>query len=416
MLGLEVPRDVAPVARLLVPVEVAHAAAQHAYDGARAGALRHVGINALFLDPGRSGGPETYLRELVRALVEEAPERALRRRHDAPRRARRCARRLAPSASSWSRCPADEGERVRRQVAEQLLLPRLARAAPLRRAAQPRERRADRGARAARDHAARRDVLHAAHVRPGHDVRDAHDRRAGGAPRRRAADRLGRGARRDLRGARLRARAVRGRAARARARARRRRRRGPRDGPRASTGSTASGWSCASPPSARTRTRRCSCAPRRCSAQRTDVVLAGHPEAYDAELRRIARETPALRARALRRLRARRGAGGAVGAGRLRRLPDARARASGCRSSRRWTAAWPSRAATSRCCARSAARFRATSIRTTRRGWRRPSRRRSASAPSGVPRGRERAAGYSWAEAARGTLEAYARARHAVAA
>jgi glycosyltransferase involved in cell wall biosynthesis len=30
-----------------------------------------------------------------------------------------------------------------------------------------------------------------------------------------------------------------------------------------------------------------------------------------------------------------------------------------------------------------------------------------------VPRGRAQAAGYSWAEAARGTLEAYERARHA---
>ena len=36
-------------------------------------------------------------------------------------------------------------------------------------------------------------------------------------------------------------------------------------------------------------------------------------------------------------------------------------------------------------------------------------------APERVRRGRARAAGYSWAEAARGTLDAYERARHAAA-
>ena len=34
---------------------------------------RHVAFNALFLDPGVSGGPETYLRGLVPALADEFP-------------------------------------------------------------------------------------------------------------------------------------------------------------------------------------------------------------------------------------------------------------------------------------------------------------------------------------------------------
>ena len=37
------------------------------------GAVRSVGLNALFLDPGRSGGVETYLLELVPALAEQFP-------------------------------------------------------------------------------------------------------------------------------------------------------------------------------------------------------------------------------------------------------------------------------------------------------------------------------------------------------
>jgi glycosyltransferase involved in cell wall biosynthesis len=88
-------------------------------------ALRTVGINALFLDPGRSGGPETYLRELVGALVDEAP-----RIRFVVITTRRGAAALVHDG--WQQraeliaLPADEGERVRRQVAEQLLLPRLA--------------------------------------------------------------------------------------------------------------------------------------------------------------------------------------------------------------------------------------------------------------------------------------------------
>jgi glycosyltransferase involved in cell wall biosynthesis len=89
-------------------------------------ALQTVGLNALFLDPGRSGGPETYLRGLVGALVEEAP-----RTRFTLVTTRRGAATLA--REGWGErvelvaLPADEGERVRRQVAEQVLLPRLAR-------------------------------------------------------------------------------------------------------------------------------------------------------------------------------------------------------------------------------------------------------------------------------------------------
>jgi glycosyltransferase involved in cell wall biosynthesis len=88
--------------------------------------LESVGINALFLDPGRSGGPETYLRELVGAMVEEAPGTRftiVTTRRGAAGLVRDGWRERASIVA----LPADEGERLRRQVAEQLLLPRLAR-------------------------------------------------------------------------------------------------------------------------------------------------------------------------------------------------------------------------------------------------------------------------------------------------
>jgi glycosyltransferase involved in cell wall biosynthesis len=89
--------------------------------------VRHVVLNALFLDPSASGGPETYLRGLAPALAAAHPEtrftvvttgsgaRALREdgwgEHFAVRA-----------------LPCEDGQRVRRQVAEQLVLPTLARA------------------------------------------------------------------------------------------------------------------------------------------------------------------------------------------------------------------------------------------------------------------------------------------------
>lgn len=87
---------------------------------------RHVLLNALFLDPAASGGPETYLRGLAPALREAHPEAKLT---VATTRAGAAALRR----DGWDRwagiraLPCDEGQRGRRQLAEQLLLPLLAR-------------------------------------------------------------------------------------------------------------------------------------------------------------------------------------------------------------------------------------------------------------------------------------------------
>jgi glycosyltransferase involved in cell wall biosynthesis len=88
-------------------------------------ALRRVGINALYFDPGVSGGSETYLRQLVPAIATEAPnvelEIATTRRGAA-----------ALVAEGWGEMarvhalPVDEGERLRHLVAEQVALPNLA--------------------------------------------------------------------------------------------------------------------------------------------------------------------------------------------------------------------------------------------------------------------------------------------------
>lgn len=83
-----------------------------------------VGLNALFLDPGRSGGPETYLRGLVPALAQAAPHLELvvvtTRRGAAALREEDWGVRIAA-------LPADDGQRGRRLLAEQLLLPARAR-------------------------------------------------------------------------------------------------------------------------------------------------------------------------------------------------------------------------------------------------------------------------------------------------
>ncbi|MGD0981218.1 MAG: glycosyltransferase, partial [Solirubrobacteraceae bacterium] len=88
----------------------------------------HVALNALFLAPGVSGGPETYLRGLAPALASEFPRlrltivttgsgasflRELGFLDFAQIRALRC----------------EDGQRARRVFAEQLLLPRAARSA-----------------------------------------------------------------------------------------------------------------------------------------------------------------------------------------------------------------------------------------------------------------------------------------------
>jgi glycosyltransferase involved in cell wall biosynthesis len=88
--------------------------------------LRHVVLNALFLDPAASGGPETYLRGLAPALGTAHPDtrftvvttgsgaRTLRTDGWQERFAIRA-------------LPCEDGQRIRRQVAEQLMLPALAR-------------------------------------------------------------------------------------------------------------------------------------------------------------------------------------------------------------------------------------------------------------------------------------------------
>jgi glycosyltransferase involved in cell wall biosynthesis len=83
-------------------------------------------LNALFLDPGGSGGPETYMRGLVPALAAERPGARLTivtTRSGA-------AALVRDGWSNWadvSGLPCEDGQRIRRTWAEQVLLPRLAR-------------------------------------------------------------------------------------------------------------------------------------------------------------------------------------------------------------------------------------------------------------------------------------------------
>lgn len=89
-------------------------------------APRHLLLNALFLDPGASGGPETYLRGLAPALRAALPDARL-----TVATTRAGARALRDDGwSEWCSLrtlPCDEGQRGRRQLSEQLLLPALAR-------------------------------------------------------------------------------------------------------------------------------------------------------------------------------------------------------------------------------------------------------------------------------------------------
>jgi glycosyltransferase involved in cell wall biosynthesis len=83
---------------------------------------RHVGINALFYEPDRSAGTETYLRGLVPALARRHP-----RTHLHVVTTRKGADALV--RDGWAdfcsivRMPADEGERARRLWSEQLSFP-----------------------------------------------------------------------------------------------------------------------------------------------------------------------------------------------------------------------------------------------------------------------------------------------------
>jgi glycosyltransferase involved in cell wall biosynthesis len=88
--------------------------------------LRRVGINALFLDPGVSGGSETYLRHLVPALAAEAPGTEL----EIATTRRGAAALVREGWTDFARIhalPMDVGERARHLLTEQLRLPALAR-------------------------------------------------------------------------------------------------------------------------------------------------------------------------------------------------------------------------------------------------------------------------------------------------
>jgi glycosyltransferase involved in cell wall biosynthesis len=83
-------------------------------------------LNALFLDPAVSGGPETYMRGLVPALHGERP--GARLTLVTTRSGAAALRR--DGWGEWAdvrELPCEDGQRVRRTWAEQVLLPRLAR-------------------------------------------------------------------------------------------------------------------------------------------------------------------------------------------------------------------------------------------------------------------------------------------------
>jgi len=83
----------------------------------------HVAINALFLDPGISGGPETYLRGLVGGLREVASTCRFE-----VITTRRGTRRLREDGwDDVTELPCDEGDRGARAFAELVRLPRYAR-------------------------------------------------------------------------------------------------------------------------------------------------------------------------------------------------------------------------------------------------------------------------------------------------
>ena len=87
----------------------------------------HVGLNLVFLVPGETGGMETYARELIEALVAEAPD--LRLTAFVNREAARA------SGGPWNELvpaitvPVDARNRIQWVRGEQQLLPRLARSA-----------------------------------------------------------------------------------------------------------------------------------------------------------------------------------------------------------------------------------------------------------------------------------------------
>jgi glycosyltransferase involved in cell wall biosynthesis len=86
----------------------------------------HVVLNALFLAPGVSGGPETYLRGLAPALAHEQPGLRITIATTVSGAAALRADGFADFATIAA-LPCEDGQRARRQLAEQLLLPLRAR-------------------------------------------------------------------------------------------------------------------------------------------------------------------------------------------------------------------------------------------------------------------------------------------------
>jgi glycosyltransferase involved in cell wall biosynthesis len=84
-------------------------------------APRHVALNALWLDPGRSAGTETYLRALVPALKRRLPDT----RFTVVTTRRGVAGLVADGWSDVHAVAVDEGERARRMVAELVRFPRI---------------------------------------------------------------------------------------------------------------------------------------------------------------------------------------------------------------------------------------------------------------------------------------------------
>jgi glycosyltransferase involved in cell wall biosynthesis len=89
-------------------------------------AVRDVLLNALYLAPGASGGPETYLRGLAPALAREFPQLSL-----TIATTRSGAKALRNDGwGSFARIlalPCEDGQRLRRQLCEQVILPAVVR-------------------------------------------------------------------------------------------------------------------------------------------------------------------------------------------------------------------------------------------------------------------------------------------------
>lgn len=89
--------------------------------------MTSVVLDALFLDPGVSGGPETYLRSLVPAMAAARPD--LRLTVISSRRGTRSLREAGwGDFAVLEALPSDDDQRVRKLVTQQLLLPRRVRA------------------------------------------------------------------------------------------------------------------------------------------------------------------------------------------------------------------------------------------------------------------------------------------------